>query len=197
MLVLVRHGQTTFNAEGRLSGRLDVGLTPTGVAQAAAVAGAVRRLGIPDLVVSSPLGRAQATASAFATSVAIDERWTELDYGDYDGQLLGDVPPELWARWRSDQTFAAPSGESMTDMGRRVRAACEDLLSAASEGLVVVVSHVSPIKAAVAWALGVDDAIAWRMYVAPASVTRVAVRAGSASLHSFNETSHLEPLAPA
>lgn len=197
MLVLVRHGQTTLNAEGRLSGRLDVGLTPTGVEQAAAVAGAVRRLGVPDLVVSSPLGRARATAGAFATSVTIDERWTELDYGDYDGRLLGDVPPELWARWRSDPSFAPPSGESIAAMGRRVRAACEDLLPAASDGLVVVVSHVSPIKAAVAWALGVDDAIAWRMFVAPASVTRVAVRAGSASLQSFNETTHLEPLAPA
>lgn len=194
MLVLVRHGQTTFNAEGRLSGRLDVGLTPTGIEQAAAVAGAVRRLGEPDLIVSSPLGRARATAGALATSVVIDERWTELDYGDYDGRPLGDVPPELWARWRSDPSFAPPSGESITDMGRRVRAACEDLLPVASEGLVVVVSHVSPIKAAVAWALGVGDAIAWRMFVAPASVTRVAVRAGSASLQSFNETTHLEPL---
>jgi len=54
------------------------------------------------------------------------------------------------------------------------------------------VTHVSPIKAAVAWALGVGDDIAWRLYVAPASITRVAVSGARRSLHSFNETAHLD-----
>ena len=79
----------------------------------------------------------------------------------------------------------------MQSLDRRVTAACEDLVGPAEEGLVVVVSHVSPIKAAVSWALQVDVGIGWRMYLAPASITRIAVRGGSASLHSFNETDHL------
>jgi broad specificity phosphatase PhoE len=55
----------------------------------------------------------------------------------------------------------------------------------------VDVSHVSPIKAAVAWALGVDDDVAWRMWVAPASITRIGVAAGVPALRAFNELAHL------
>ena len=191
MLLLVRHGQTIFNAEGRLSGRLDVGLTALGATQAEAVAGAVRAVGVPDLVISSPLGRARATAAALGATVEIDDRWTELDYGELDGRPLSEVPGELWSRWRSDSSFAPPGGESLTALGTRVSGACRDAAEAAQRGLVVVVSHVSPIKAAVAWALEVDVGISWRMFVAPASITRIAVRDGSASLHAFNETGHL------
>jgi broad specificity phosphatase PhoE len=56
---------------------------------------------------------------------------------------------------------------------------------------VVVVTHVSPIKAAVAWALGVGDEVAWRMWVGPASITRIGVAGGVPSLRSFNEIGHL------
>jgi broad specificity phosphatase PhoE len=56
---------------------------------------------------------------------------------------------------------------------------------------VVVVTHVSPIKAAVAWALGVGDEVAWRMWVGPASITRIGVADAVPSLRSFNEIGHL------
>ena len=46
-----------------------------------------------------------------------------------------------------------------------------------------------PIKAAVAWALGVDDTVAWRMYVAPGSISRISLAGGRRSLHGFNDTS--------
>jgi broad specificity phosphatase PhoE len=53
------------------------------------------------------------------------------------------------------------------------------------------VTHVSPVKAAVAWALGVSDDATWRMYVAPASISRVEVREGRTVLTSFDEVGHL------
>ena len=52
-------------------------------------------------------------------------------------------------------------------------------------------THVSPIKAAVAWALGVGDEVAWRMCVAPASITRIGSGRTGPSLRSFNEIAHL------
>ena len=76
-----------------------------------------------------------------------------------------------------------------------MRAACHDLRSAARDGHVLVVTHVSPIKAAVAWALGVGDEVAWRMYVTPASVTRIAVSDRGVSLHAFNHADHLDGIA--
>jgi broad specificity phosphatase PhoE len=188
MLLLVRHGQTAANAAGQLLGRADVPLTETGRQQAAALASAV---GPVERVISSPLQRARQTAAAFGGDVEVDERWTELDYGIYDERSLADVPSELWDRWRSDAGYVPPEGESLASVGRRVRAACDELAPAAAEADIVVVTHVSPIKAAVAWALEVGDEIAWRTFVAVASITRVGVTERGPLLRSFNEVAHL------
>ena len=188
MLFVVRHGQTAANAAGQLLGRADVPLTDIGRQQAKALAAA---LGPVDRVISSPLQRARDTAAAFGRAVEVDERWTELDYGDYDERPLGDVPAEMWQTWRGDAEFAPPGGESLASVGRRVRAACDDLVVAGAEADVVVVTHVSPIKAAVAWTLEVGDDVTWRMFVALASITRIALTDRGPILRSFNEVAHL------
>ena len=154
------------------------------------MAASLADLGEPAAVISSPLQRARDTAAAIGLPVVVDQRWVELDYGPYDGWLLGDVPAEMWARWRSDASYAPPGGESLAALGRRVREACEELLGD-PDRLSVVVSHVSPIKAAVAWALGVGDEVAWRMFLAPASITMIGHGAAGPSLYAFNVTAHL------
>ncbi len=189
MLIVVRHGRTDANRERRLLGRLDPGLDDLGHTQAAALAA---RIGPVDRVISSPLLRTRQTAAAWGQPVEMDERWIELDYGELDGTPLADVAPGLWDSWRSDLDFAPAGGESIGALGHRVRAACDDIRADATDGTVVVVSHVSPIKAAVAWALGVSDDVAWRMFVAPAAVTTIAVSATGASLHGFNLVDHLD-----
>lgn len=194
MLILVRHGRTAANARGLLLGRLDVDLDDEGRRQAAALAAAVADGPPPATVgrvVSSPLRRARATAEVFGVPVEVDERWVELDYGEWDGRPVRDVPAEQWAAWRADTSFAPPGGESLADLDRRVRAACEDLAADAAGADVVVVSHVSPVKAAVGWALGAGVEVAWRTHLDPASVTRVQLGPTGAVLRSFNERSHL------
>ena len=188
MLIVVRHGRTTANREGRLLGRLDVDLDGVGRRQAAAVAAAI---GPVDRIVSSPLARTRQTAEAWGADVEVDDRWIELDYGEYDGVPMRDVDVDVWTRWRADPHFAPPRGESLAALGERVRSACDDLVAAAVDEDVVVVTHVSPIKAAAAWALGVGDEVAWRMYVAPASVMRIGVTPRGTSLHAFNIVEHL------
>lgn len=189
MLIVARHGRTEANRERRLLGRLDPGLDELGRAQAAALA---RHVGPVDRIVSSPLVRTRQTAEAWGQAVEFDERWIELDYGELDGVPLAAVGPDVWQAWRSDLDYAPAGGESIGALGHRVRAACEDLRADAVDGTVVVVTHVSPVKAAVAWALGVRDDVAWRMFVAPASVTTIAVAASGASLHGFNHLDHLD-----
>jgi broad specificity phosphatase PhoE len=192
VLILVRHGQTELNAQSRLVGRLDAPLTDLGRRQAAAAARAVIGSAGPlARVVASPLARARDTAAAFGGQVEVDDRWIELDYGTYDGLLLADVPSALWSAWRSDAAFTPPGGESLADLGRRVRQACDELAEDAAAGNVVVVSHVSPIKAAVVWALGADDRAAWRMYLDTGSICRIYLGPVGPSLRSFNETGHL------
>jgi broad specificity phosphatase PhoE len=67
-----------------------------------------------------------------------------------------------------------------------VREACDEL-RAACDGDVAVVTHVSPVKAAVAWALGAPDDVTWRLYVAPGSVTTIGLGGGGTVLRGFNE----------
>ena len=188
MLIVVRHGRTAANAAGLLLGRLDVDLDPTGEQQAAALAAAI---GPVDEVVTSPLLRTRRTAAAFDAPIVVDDRWLELDYGDWDGVPNADVSPEAWASWRADPGFAPPGGESLATLATRVHAACDDLAARAARRDIVVVTHVSPIKAALGWTLGVGIEVSWRCFVAPASIMRVAVGPTGSSLRSFNETAHL------
>jgi broad specificity phosphatase PhoE len=193
VLIVVRHGRTEANASGLLLGsRLDPALDELGQRQAAALAAVLPRA---TRVISSPLQRTRQTAAAFGSPVEIDERWIELDYGDLDGTPLRDVPADVWAAWREDPSLSPGGGESLVDVGRRVRAACADLAEEAARQDVVVVTHVSPVKAALAWALGVGDEVAWRAFVAPASITQIATAGPRPSLHAFNGCAHLDGLA--
>lgn len=187
MLIVVRHGRTAANAQGLLLGRGDPPLDDEGRAQAAALGRALR----PDRVVASPLRRAYETAEAFGAAIDVDERWIELDYGEMEGIPTVEVPRETWAEWRADVCYHPEGGESLVELSDRVAQACEELVAEAAERDVVVVTHVSPVKAAVAWALGVGCEVSWRTFVGPASITRIAVGPGGPSLHSFNETAHL------
>jgi broad specificity phosphatase PhoE len=192
MLILVRHGESVANAQGLLLGRTDAELTEAGRAQAVGA----RRLvyGPVGEVRSSPLRRALDTAELLALGppVSVDERWIEVDYGEFEGQPLGVIPAEVWQRWQRDRDFRPEGGETLAEVDRRIAAACEELFAVDGAGArrpdgdVVVVSHVSPIKAAVAWALGTAD-LYWRLHLRTASVTRIGWNRDAPILHGFNE----------
>jgi len=184
VLVLVRHGRTEANAARKLQGHLDLPLDEVGMSQVAEVAG---WLGTPDRVVSSPLKRARQTAEAFGLPYEVDDRWIELDYGDLDGVPVADVDAEVWARWRVDPTYEAGGGESFEAMVKRVLPAAQELLDEAADSMVVVTTHVTPIKAAVAWALGVDVTVGWRCHLDQASVCRIVAGPAGPVLFGFNE----------
>jgi broad specificity phosphatase PhoE len=191
VLVLVRHGESEANVARLLLGRTDSPLSENGARQARAVA---RVLAPAQRVVSSPLERARLTAAALAlgSEIEIDARWVEVDYGEYEGQPLDAVPAEVWRRWRSDRHFRPPGGETLAELALRVRAACDELFAEpgrgarAEDGDVVVVSHVSPIKAAVAWALRSEEPLDWRLHLSTGSLTRIGWGTDGPVLHAFN-----------
>jgi broad specificity phosphatase PhoE len=193
VLILVRHGRTQANLEGRLQGRLDQDLDDHGRRQATAIAAYVRDRCEVDFVVSSPLKRAVQTAEAFGLPIEIDDRWLELAYGEYEGTPHADVPSEVWSRWRDDPQFTPEGGESLAALDVRVRSACDELLPRAGAANIVIVSHVSPMKSAVAWALGVGIDISFNCHLDHASVCRIAVRGDRPILQTFNETATLTP----
>jgi broad specificity phosphatase PhoE len=145
-------------------------------------------------VISSPLLRAQQTAQAIAegltqsVEVETDPRWIELNYGDFDGQPVNSLSAEQWATWRTDEHFRPPNGETLAELSVRVQKAIDDLLNDSVHSHIVVVSHVSPIKAAVAWALGVGVEVSWRTALDRASMTTVRLDAKHPALKTFNVT---------
>ena len=185
MLVLVRHGRTAANAARKLQGHLDLPLDEVGLAQVTEVA---EWLGRPDRVISSPLVRARQTAEAFGLPYEVDDRWIELDYGALDGVPVDEVDAEVWARWRVDPTYRVGGGESLEAMGVRSVAAAQELMEDARHNIIVVTTHVSPIKAVISWALGVDLTVGWRCHLDQASVCRIVFGPQGPILFSFNET---------
>lgn len=191
MLVLLRHGESTANAERRLAGRIDVPLTDEGHRQVSSVKGTL------DPVVAlyaSPLRRAIDTALGLGLiyEPILDDRWIEIDYGEYDGILLAEMPEHLWSAWRDDPDFTPQGGESLAQLDERVKRACEELFGEDGKGArdprgdVVVVSHVSPIKAAVIWALGLEHQAHWRFHLTNASITRIGWGPRGPMLVSYN-----------
>ena len=130
MLILVRHGESVANAQGLLLGRTDAELTESGREQVAAARGL---LTAPVAEVrSSPLSRALDTAALLALGppVTVDERWVEVDYGEFECQPLGGIPAEVWQRWRADRDFRPAGGETLAEVdaagGRCLRRALRD-----------------------------------------------------------------------
>src|SRR5262245_3013960 len=105
-ILLVRHGETTWNREGRYQGRTDIPLSPDGEAQASALS--IRLAHVPiALAIASPLSRARATAEAIlcgrTTSLELDAALVEISHGDWEGQLSSDVERahgEMLGTWR-------------------------------------------------------------------------------------------------
>jgi probable phosphoglycerate mutase len=172
-------------------GRTDLPLDAVGELQAQRIAAAIGR---PDRLISSPLLRTRQTAAAFGMEPEIDDRFIEVSYGDWEGRPVANVSTEEWVEWRANEDFAPPAGESLPSVSERVSAALDDLAEQARDELVVVVTHVSPIRAGVLWTLRGPSAMAWHLFVAQASITRMVPRPPGFALSSFGEVGHLEGL---
>ena len=191
MLLLVRHGRTAINVGNKLQGRIDHPLDEVGRQQAVEIASVLEGI---DRVISSPLIRAKQTADAFGLPVEVDPRFIELDYGDFDGMLQKDVPALTWKEWRRDNDFRPPNGETLIELDLRVREALGELINEARAKNIVVVSHVSPIKAAIAWTIGTDVGSCWRVLVDRASISRIEITENGPSMRGFNDISHLKTI---
>ena len=201
-LILIRHGATTRTAERRYSGRVDVPLSLDGQRQAEAVARRVAALApTVTAVVSSPLTRCTATAAAVAQAVGDPPVVTnpdliECDLGEWEGLTFAEVrqrwPAEL-AAWQAG-TGAAPGGESLRQVSKRVRRAAAALRETYPGGTVVVVSHVWPLKVLLRDALAAGDAFLTRLLLAPAGLSLLDTYPdGTVAVHTVNDTSHLKP----
>jgi glucosyl-3-phosphoglycerate phosphatase len=150
-LILLRHGESTWNAQGRMQGTADPPLSDAGRAQARALAPLLARLH-PDAVVCSDLRRACETAAGLGLAGAVaDPRWREADLGRWAGRLAAEVvaeEPEAHAAWL-EGAGAPPGGEAFPDTCARVEGAVR-VLAASGARCALIVTHGGPIRAACA-----------------------------------------------
>lgn len=198
-LLLLRHGQTPLSVERRYSGRGNPALTEFGRSQAEAAA---RRIGARSgiaAVVSSPLGRARETATAAADALGLPVRvhqgLTETDFGAWEGLTFGEAArrdPDLHRRWLGDTSVRPPSGESFDEVRERVGAVRDDLLGEYGGATVLVVSHVTPIKTFLQFALDSGPSLLYRLHLDLASLSIAEFYPdGGSSVRLVNDTSHL------
>ncbi len=156
-LVIVRHGESAWNAEQRLQGQLDPPLSTLGRKQAQALAGLVAALDVPtDHVRCSDLARARETAELLGVEVGqFDRRWREIDIGTWGGRTAADVDAEsdVLTNWRGGPR-TAPDGEPWNTFAARIADAVKEL--AAAGGNWLVISHGGCIRAACAHLTGAD-----------------------------------------
>jgi broad specificity phosphatase PhoE/ribonuclease HI len=202
--LLLRHAQTELSAARRYSGRGDIPLTGVGERQAEAAA---HRLGqqqppVADgvaTVVSSPLKRcirtAELVAAALSTQLVVHDGLTEVDFGEWEGLTFAEAAashPDLHSRWLADGSLAAPGGESLDAVHRRVRRARDELIATYGGSALVVVSHVTPIKALLRMALDTGPSLLRRLHLDLASLSIAEFYPdGAALVRLVNDTSHL------
>ncbi|MEW6522034.1 MAG: histidine phosphatase family protein [Bacillota bacterium] len=199
LLFLARHGQTSFNQEGRIQGQTDVPLDEEGLRQAQALASFARRAGI-SVVYASDLQRALNTARACAESCGLlvharrDLR--ERDFGDLEGKTpaeLGQSLSEFMTYSREQEDLPLPGGgESYRQLRERAVQALTSMVSTHPAQRVLVVSHGALLKSALEWALGLPPGVRGRFLLANASVSRVEFSRGRPLVLALNDTCHLD-----
>lgn len=162
--------------ESRYYGRLDVAAEAVPMAQAAALA---RHIPDEALWLAGPLGRNRQTALALKAGVdpiAISD-FNEQDVGRWQGRTHQDVYAEFaHLDWQNVAELQPPGGESFADHADRVAAGIERLTAHYAGRALVVVAHAGAIRAAIAYAMGLDVAQALRIDIAPVSLTRLTHR---------------------
>lgn len=146
--LLIRHGETDWNVEGRYTGQSDIPLNDRGRQQAQQLAAQLAD-SPPDVVYSSDLMRARETAEIMAAvwqlPVHTDARLREINQGVWEGMLFADIKAkfaqEFAARQANPLTVSAPEGETVGQVRERVLAAIDDIIRKHPGSQVALVAH--------------------------------------------------------
>ena len=193
VVFLVRHGshdRLDRFLDGRTAG---VHLSEAGEREAERLATRLSREKI-EVVYASPLERARATAAPIAAalgmSVQVEAALNEIDFGDWSGRAFDDLSRlEDWQRWNAARSVAeTPAGDTMRAAQARMLDFVDRQRREARNGAFVLVSHADPLKAAVAYYLGMSLDDLPRFDIAPASLSRVDIEPWGARVVTLNET---------
>ncbi|MES2323944.1 MAG: histidine phosphatase family protein [Pseudomonadota bacterium] len=202
-IVLIRHGETAWNAERRLQGHIDIALNGEGVRQADALSRALAGEQV-DAVISSDLQRAHQTAQAVARphgmQVSTDPLLRERCFGGFEGLLYADIEarfPREFKAWQArDVDSVMPPGLRVGETFRQFYDRCVAAIAfhaARHPGQVLaLVAHGGVLECAYRAALGLSLETPRDFPVMNASINRFTFRAGKLELASWGEVEHLQ-----
>ena len=201
-VVLLRHGDTRLSPERRFSGvgSADPSLSAAGVDQARRAAGSALLRGRAFTeVLTSPMSRCQQTArivaEALGISVVVDRDLREMDFGLWEEMTFDEVqdryPVDL-ERWKQS-AMSPPTGssETLAAVVVRMETVAGRFASRYAGASVLAVTHITPVKALVAHALGAPPTALFHMELSSACFSRISYTGGDASVRLLNDTSHL------
>lgn len=202
-ILLIRHGETAWNAVRRLQGHTDIPLSPTGERQAQALARALAKEPL-DAIISSDLGRAVQTAQAVATlhpQVALhtDPGLRERGYGAFEGLLYTEIAeryPIEFAEWQArDVDAVMPAGERLAESFRQFYQRCQEGIARWAahypDQSILIVAHGGVLECAYRAACGLSIDGPRDFQVKNASINRFAFGNGVLSLEQWGEVAHL------
>lgn len=204
-ILLIRHGETAWNAIRRLQGHLDIALNAEGMRQAAALARAIEDEAL-DAVYSSDLLRARQTAQAIAAprgmEVMLDRGLRERCYGAFEGMLYAEIGaryPEAYAAWKARDIDARfPPGvhvaETMREFADRTVRTILRIVAEGGHRKIAIVCHGGVLECAYRAALGMDFAQARDFDIFNASINRFASDGNSLRLLQWGDVAHLDEL---
>lgn len=197
-LLLVRHGTTVHSHQRRFSGVNSLPLDDHGRAQADGIARHIARGAAVDVVCSSPLRRAQETATAIAAQFGIGvetvDELVEMEFGDWEGLTLAEAHakwPDAITDWLAGQDIAPPGGESFGAVEQRVLPAVEKIVERHRGKRIAVVSHITPIKTVLRTCLAAPKQTMFKFHLDTASLSIVDYYAdGTTSVRLINNCEH-------
>ena len=197
-LILVRHGETAWNKEGRFQGQSSVGLNEHGGGQARQIAKALITMK-PTALYSSPLPRTLMTAQEISREISIDvvevEGIKEVNLGELEGitgQKMRSQYAEVYSAWRRDPAEVVfPGGESMRQLQERAWSAIEKIEKAHPGDVIVAVSHNFAIRSILCRFLGLPLLRFHQLRVDLASISILQSNSSSRQILTINDRCHL------
>ncbi|HWQ41949.1 MAG TPA: histidine phosphatase family protein [Desulfosporosinus sp.] len=196
--ILVRHGETIWNFEGRYQGQIDTPLSPAGIKQGKLVAEALKNVPI-DVAYASPLSRSHDTAMMCANfhglEVTKDERLLEINHGKWEGLFASEIEglyPDLLERWRTTVVDCQmPDGECIEDVRKRAMEAFNEYAEKHKGQTVLVVAHDAVNKAVLCDILDMEQSHFWQMKQDNTCINVLEYDCGKWRLVLMNSTVHL------
>lgn len=196
--ILVRHGETTWNREGRYQGQIDTPLSAFGIEQGRKVAEALKDIPI-DICYASPLSRSYDTAAMCAEyhnlTVNTDDRLLEINHGEWEGLLAKDVDekyPELLHKWRTTVSdVQMPGGENIEEVRARSMEAFREYAERHAGQTVLVAAHDAVNKAVLCDILEIGLSHFWQIKQDNTCINVFEYQDGKWRLVLMNSTTHL------